>query len=131
MPQRRKQKHYINSVGRVTPFQLRQLKKNNNMPQGRDRSEFALGIEGERWEPSLPALLIPIPGTEFHFMCIRAHDSSFVLYAMQSEQHFDDLLMLVAVTLERIKEFKVKNGKEIQEDMVEMGGTYAGAREGS
>jgi hypothetical protein len=78
----------------------------------RDRSPFSLGIDNERWEESIPALIIPIPGSDLNLLCIRTYDGSYQLNTLQDQLQFPDLIMAAAVTYEWVKKYeKNKVGK--------------------
>lgn len=72
----------------------------------RDRSPFSLGLDNERWEESIPALIIPIPGGDLHLLCIRTYDGSYELHAMQDAIVLSDLLMVASVAHEWVKKYE-------------------------
>lgn len=70
---------------------------------GRDRNPFSLGIPDERWEERIPALVVPIPNTEFHFICVKTQEGSYNLYGMQKQEYVTDLLMAASILTEWVK----------------------------
>jgi hypothetical protein len=76
---------------------------------GRDRSPFAMGMPGERWEKSIPALVVPIPGVDRHLIVIRNQDNSFKVLGLQTEHNTESLLMAAAIAHSFIEKFSKSN----------------------
>lgn len=76
----------------------------------RDKTPFSLGIEGERWVSSLPALAVPIPDSEFHFLCVRTKNGGFRILTKQHDRYVDSLLMAAAAMHILMENFSVTIG---------------------
>lgn len=79
---------------------MKQTRHADRSPYNAD--PFYLGVEGERWEPKVPGLMVPLPSGQGAILIIKG-PSSYAVVTQTNWVDIDELIMVSAFIHERLK----------------------------
>lgn len=97
---------FIGGIGWLSPSQTKHIDRLEELREltdiGKNKEPFYLGLDGEKWEPSLSALAVPVPDSGLHFFVIRITGSIFRIYREEGVIDVTDQLMAACVVKELV-----------------------------